>query len=140
MTTTTSRWWPAGLLATNWDEVPWPPFVRPDIKIEEYRAVDRYVVRAELPGVDPARDLYLGCGHGRLRLHVHRESVRDVTRSEFRYGTAFRTLELPAGACTDRITASYVNGILEITVPVDERPVVTEVRLTVVEPPAEENT
>jgi HSP20 family molecular chaperone IbpA len=36
-------------------------------------------------------------------------------RSEFRYGTFSRTLQLPAGVDEDDVTAAYRDGILTIT-------------------------
>jgi HSP20 family protein len=114
---TRSHWWTGALPPADWEDLSWVPFLRPGIRAEEYRAEDRYVVRAELPGVDPAKDLYVSCHHGLLRLHVHRGRTGAATRSEFRYGSAFRTFALPVRACEDEITARYSNGILEICVP-----------------------
>lgn len=43
-------------------------------------------------------------------------------RFERRYGTFSRTIGLPQGVSEDEIKASYVNGVLEITVPKPEQP------------------
>ena len=129
MTTTRTRWWGFALPPVDWDDLSWVPFLRPGIRIEERRTPDVYVVRAELPGVDPARDVYVTCHHGLLRLHVHRDRQPDTTRSEFRYGSSFRTVTLPQGARENEITATYANGILEVRVPVVTHPVVTEVTI-----------
>ena len=120
MSVKTDRWWMAAL-PFDWNDLSWLPLLPPAIRIEEYRSEDRYVVRAELPGVDPDRDVHLACLHGALRLHVHREAG-DVaaTRSEFRFGSFSRTVSLPPGALTDQITARYAQGILEIVVPIGE--------------------
>lgn len=119
MSLKTDRWW-AAALPIDWNDLSWIPFLPPAIPIEEYRSADRYVVRAELPGVDPDKDVRLACLHGVLRLYVHREEApRDATRSEFRYGSSSRTISLPTGALTDQVTARYTQGILEITVPID---------------------
>jgi len=133
MTTTRSRWWAGAVPPADWDDLSWVPFLRPGIRIEEYRSEDSYVLRAELPGVDPARDVYVSCRRGLLRLHVHRSPHGDATRSEFHYGSAFRTVVLPVGAREDEVTATYVNGILEITVPV-LRAVAAQVAVTVADP------
>jgi HSP20 family protein len=129
MTTTRARWWAVALPPVDWDDLSWVPFLRPGIRIEERRTRDTYVVRAELPGLDPARDVYVTCHHGLLRLHVRRDRQPDTTRSEFRYGSSVRTITLPPGAREDEITASYTDGILEVRVPVVPRPVVTEVTI-----------
>jgi len=119
--TTRSRWWAAALPPPDWEDLSWVPFLRPGIRVEEYRTKDAYVVRAEVPGIEPARDLSVSCRKGLLRIHVHRAPAGEATRSEFRYGSAFRTLVLPVGAREGEVTARYVNGILEIRVPVTSR-------------------
>jgi HSP20 family molecular chaperone IbpA len=40
----------------------------------------------------------------------------DKSHSEFRYGALSRRITLPAAADTERIKASYDNGILEVVV------------------------
>jgi HSP20 family protein len=98
------------------------PFV-PAIRVEDYRDGDRYVVRAELPGVDPTKDVRITCRDGLLRLEVERaEEHRDKNHSEFRYGSMSRTLPLPGGAREDTIKATYAHGILEITIMVAAEP------------------
>ena len=42
----------------------------------------------------------------------------DKCHSEFFYGSFARTVRLPAGADTKKVTASYDAGILQVTVPV----------------------
>jgi HSP20 family protein len=118
MSVKTDRWWMAALPFDR-NDLSWLPLPPPAIRIEEYRSEDRYVVRAELPGVDVDRDVRLTYLHGALRLHVHRDP-REAARSEFHYGSCARTIPLPAGARTDEITARYTHGILEITVPIGE--------------------
>jgi HSP20 family protein len=117
MSTSTGRWrLPA--IPPDWDDLSWVPFLRPGIAIEECRTPERYVLRAELPGVDPGRDVHLTCHRGLLRLRVHRDRSPDATHTEFHSGTACRTVALPAGARAELVTARYADGILEITVPV----------------------
>jgi HSP20 family protein len=92
------------------------PFVEPVIRIEEYHKDDQYVVKAEIPGVDPAKDIAITTEDGLLRLSVVRvEETKESGRTEFRYGTFHRTVALPPGAKEDSICACYANGILEIT-------------------------
>jgi HSP20 family protein len=75
------------------------------------------VVRAELAGIDPAKDLEVSVGAGYLLIHAARSShVEGKHRSEFRYGAFSRTLELPPGADPDSVTADYTHGILTIKV------------------------
>lgn len=92
------------------------PFLAPNIRIEEFLDGDTFVVRAELPGVDPAKDITVTYVDGELRLHAVRPvGERDRTRSEFHYGTLYRTVPLPAAVREETITAEYADGILTIT-------------------------
>ena len=76
----------------------------------------RFVVRAEVPGVDLDRDVHITCADGQLRLVVTRpEATRPGTHSEFHYGRFARTIPLPPGAWDDAVTATYDRGILEVT-------------------------
>ncbi len=102
-------------------DLSWFPFVEPVIRTEEYQRDDQYVVRAEIPGVDPAKDIAITTEDGFLRLSVVRmEETKEGGRTEFRYGTFHRTIALPLGAKEDSICASYTNGILEITMKIGE--------------------
>ncbi|MEV4135628.1 Hsp20/alpha crystallin family protein [Dactylosporangium sp. NPDC049742] len=99
----------------------WFPFTEPAIRIEEDLQEDRYTLRAELPGIDPAKDLDITYADGTLRLAVVRtESQRDKGHSEFRYGTFHRAIALPLGAKEETLAAVYKDGILAITVAIGE--------------------
>jgi HSP20 family protein len=111
------------LIRTPFDLVSlsWLPTLGIGIKIEERLDGDRYVLRAELPGVDPAKDVQLTADGGELRLRVERkETHAEKGRSEFHYGSFYRTVQLPAGVKADTLTASYTAGILEVSALVGE--------------------
>jgi HSP20 family protein len=112
-----SRWPFPGL--TDWLEAPMPGWARvgPVMRIEDFVAEGRYVVRAELPGVDPGKDVDVHVGNGMLTISAERsEETKGRHRSEFRYGSFARTVRLPRGADEDDVTASYKNGVLEVSV------------------------
>ncbi|WP_405521752.1 Hsp20 family protein [Streptomyces canus] len=91
------------------------------IRIEERLTDGTYVLRAELPGVDPAKDVEITVTEGVLVLRAERtEETEDKHHTEFRYGTFTRSVRLPAGAKGDDATAEYKDGVLTITVPVPE--------------------
>jgi HSP20 family protein len=97
------------------------------IRVDEYRDGNTVVVRAELPGIDPDRDVELTVADDVLRINAERrveEKTEDkgYLRHEISYGRLTRTLPLPEGASETDIAATYKNGILEIRVPVPERP------------------
>lgn len=100
----------------------WPQMNPRGIRVEEYSADGRYVIRAELPGVDPGRDLRVQVDQGMLIIEAERrEERRDTGRSEFRYGSFTRRVPLPQGVDEPGITARYSAGILEVAVPLGER-------------------
>lgn len=92
------------------------------IRVEEYLDGDDYTIRAEIPGVDPDRDLEISVEHGKLTLAAERvEEFKEGKRSEFHYGFLTRTVDLPEGSAEDAIAANYVDGVLTVTVPVRTR-------------------
>jgi HSP20 family molecular chaperone IbpA len=91
------------------------PFVAPEIRVEQLVEDGQFVVRAEIPGVDPEKDVDVSIVNGVLSIRAERtEEKRDKTHSEFHYGRLVRTVPLPAGAQEDSATATYSNGILEV--------------------------
>jgi HSP20 family molecular chaperone IbpA len=82
------------------------------------------VIRAEVPGLDPATDLEVTVGRQALHIHAQRpERKREGGHSEFRYGHIRRTVPLPATAEVDNAVGRYEHGILEVTFPLgEERP------------------
>ncbi len=93
------------------------------LKLEEYRDEGALVLRTEVPGVDPAKDLEVTVTDGVLHVHAHREEKVEHTskqdyRSEFRYGELTRTVRLPEGVSGDDVRATYEGGVLEIRIPV----------------------
>ncbi len=91
------------------------------LRIEDFVKADCYVLRAELPGVDPEKDIDLTVTGGVLTIKADRlDRTEGTHRSEFRYGTFTRSLPLPATADEAHIQASYGHGILEIEIPLTE--------------------
>jgi HSP20 family protein len=96
------------------------------IRVDEYREGDTEVIRAELPGIDPEKDVELTVGDGMLRITAERrveEKTEDLgyVRHELRYGSMSRTLPLPEGVSESDVSATYKDGILEVRVKVPER-------------------
>ncbi|MEV5705009.1 Hsp20/alpha crystallin family protein [Actinoallomurus sp. NPDC052274] len=97
------------------------PFTAQAIRIEDYLDDDKYVIRAELPGIDPSRDVEISVSRGILTIRAEREERREGRRhSEFRYGTYERHVRLPDRVREEDITAAYDQGILTVTVPLQE--------------------
>lgn len=93
------------------------------IRVETRFEDGAYVVRAELPGVDPDKDVEVTVTEGVLAIHAVRSEQHETRhQSEFRYGTFTRTLRLPEGAKQDEISATYKGGILTVRVALAEAP------------------
>ena len=106
------------------------------IRVEELVDGNDLLVRAELPGVDPEKDVDIRVQDHSLLISAHREERKEEKakggyRTEFRYGSFSRTLPLPEGATEQDIQASYKDGVLEVRVPVPERKQTTAKKIEV---------
>lgn len=87
------------------------------LPIEQYPDDSCYVVRLEVPGIDPASDLSVAVEAGMLLVRAERRSAApEGCQSEFRYGSLTRQVALPLGANVHDVTARYLNGILTVRV------------------------
>jgi len=104
----------------EWFEEPFMtlrPYLAQPIRVEDYLEGDRYTVRAELAGIDPAKDVEVTIGAGYLTIHAERhDKTEGKHRTEFRYGTFTRSLPLPSNVNEDDVQATYHDGILTISV------------------------
>jgi HSP20 family protein len=92
------------------------------IRVEEYSQDGTLVVRAELPGIDPDKDIRLSVVNGRLAIEAERNEASEVDRDgfmlrELRYGKVSRLLPLAAAVTAASITATYKDGLLEVRIP-----------------------
>jgi len=119
-----TRWEPLGV---EWPER-WHKWLHFDAEAESWMRVEQVredgtlVVRAELPGVDPDKDVEVSVTDGVLHISGKREQRDEKKskgnyRSEFRYGEFSRDLALPAGVDPSAVAATYKDGILEVRVP-----------------------
>ncbi|MCC3771102.1 Hsp20/alpha crystallin family protein [Streptomyces sp. UNOC14_S4] len=90
------------------------------IPIEVMEGDGRYVLRAQLPGVDPEKDISITVEGDTLTVRAeHAESTESTERkrhSEFRYGSFERTVRLPFPIPDEEPEAEYRDGILTVTV------------------------
>jgi HSP20 family molecular chaperone IbpA len=104
----------------DWLEPPWTmlrPATSHPMRVEDYVEDGTYVLRAELPGLDPEKDIEVTVSKGILTISAHRQEENEGKhRSEFRYGAFARSITLPERADQDRIRASYDRGVLEVVV------------------------
>lgn len=120
--------WPLSRLFGELPELRWPlPLVVDEdvMKVEEFTEDGTLVIRAEMPGIDPDKDVDLEVSDGRLSIRAERRTEeetkgREYYRREMQYGAFGRSLPLPAGASEEDVKATYKDGILEIRVPIDK--------------------
>jgi HSP20 family protein len=80
------------------------------------------VVRAEIPGVDPNKDIEISLEDGLLtirgeRRHEEKSEEDDYLRFESSYGSFQRSIPLPESVKPEDVKARYEHGILEVVVP-----------------------
>jgi HSP20 family protein len=97
------------------EEVGWTPGV------EVYEKDDKFVVRAELPGMKK-EELDISVLGDTLTIKGERKAKSEVKdedyyRCELCYGKFSRSVALPAAVEAKKVEANYENGILEITLP-----------------------
>ncbi|MDX1887892.1 Hsp20/alpha crystallin family protein [Mycolicibacterium sp. 120270] len=85
---------------------------------------DHYVLTADLPGVDPG-SIDINVDNGNLTISAQRtarsdDSVQWLANERF-FGSYRRQLSLGEGVDPDRISATYENGVLTVTIPMAER-------------------
>ena len=117
----------------DWLESPWsgpPPFLAGQaFRLEETIRDNRYVIRAELPGLDPENDIEVTVDGRILTIRAERrQQDNGPYRSEFRYGSLARAVRLPGRVDPADVTARYDKGVLEVSVPAREvRPEGTQI-------------
>ena len=117
-----SKWTPSDMLEPVRRFLDGDLTMAPSIKIEQFQEGTTLVVRAEVPGIDPERDVDVSVSEGMLNIAVQREEKSEHKsktgyRSEFRYGSSMRSIALPAGVREEDITATYKDGVLEVRAP-----------------------
>ena len=96
-------------------EATWAP------QVETFRKDGNLIIRADLPGltkdditIESEDDVLVITGE---RSDETRDERDDFYRSERTYGRFFRAIQLPEGVDTDKIDATFKDGVLEVTIP-----------------------
>ena len=119
-----AEWWPD--FFGRWFDAPFPTLREEKLKVEEFIDDKELVVRAELPGVDPEKDVDVhvrnhGLGIRGERREKFTKTDKDMRRSEFHYGSFFRRIPLPPDATEHDVYAKYKDGVLEVRMPLDQK-------------------
>ena len=94
--------------------------------VDVHEEADRYVVRADLPGVNPD-DIEITAEAGVLTLKGERKVSEQASEGSYQRiervtGNFVRRFTLPEAAQTDAIKATHVNGVLELSIPKQVKP------------------
>lgn len=122
----------------------WPEMVRwsdalqeseEQLRVEEFAENGSLVVRAEMPGIDPDKDVQIDISDGMLHIRAERrketkEEKRDYFRKEIRYGAFSRALPLAPGVGEADVKATYKDGILEVRLPAAEEKPKTKISIS----------
>jgi HSP20 family protein len=89
--------------------------------VDVFEQPDAFVVRADLPGIEP-KDIQITADKGVLTVTGERrlerpEGQQGAARFERVEGRFLRRFTLPENVKTDDIRARHLNGVLEVTIP-----------------------
>ena len=97
----------------------WRPAV--DIKEEDHR----FLITADIPGVDP-KDIEITMDNGVLTIKGERSAEKEEDKDGYRRversrGTFYRRFSLPDTANADKIEATGKHGVLEVSIPKNDK-------------------
>jgi HSP20 family protein len=85
--------------------------------MEQYPDKGGYVIRLEIPGVDPTRDLTVAVETGTLTVTAERrDDAPPGHETEFHYGSFARHVALPPDANVEDVSAASHDGILTVRI------------------------
>jgi HSP20 family protein len=91
------------------------------------------VIKAELPGMDP-KDLSISLSSGYLTVKGEKKQEKEEKDENYHliersYGSFTRSVRLPKEVQGDKMTASFKNGVLKITLPKSEEAKKKEIKI-----------
>jgi HSP20 family protein len=95
----------------------------------------KFIVRADLPGIDP-KNVEIKVVGNVLTIKGSREEKTeskkaDYFRREIRYGAFERSISLPEGIKAEDLKATYRDGVLEVSAPMPKEAVPQEVKVQI---------
>jgi len=93
------------------------------------------VVKAEVPGLEP-KDIDISLSDGLLTIKGEKKQEREEKEENYHlversYGSFARSIRLPNEVQSDKINASYKNGVLKIVLPKSEEAKKKEIKIKV---------
>jgi HSP20 family protein len=121
-------WWPENWFRRDEMDVSAPA-------LDVFEDKDDVVVKAELPGIDK-ENIEVNLTDNLLTIKGEKKKEEEVKeenyyRCERSYGSFTRSVELPKAVHTDKVKASFKNGILEVRVPKTEEAKTKEIKVKV---------
>lgn len=103
--------------------------------IDLYDEKDNLVVKADLPGLSKDEIEVTIEGDSLVlkgeKKHEEKSKEKDFIREERFYGAFHRSIPLPVSIDSEKITAAYKNGVLELTLPKKEEAKPKQIRVDV---------
>jgi len=105
----------------------------PSLDVSETK--NELVVKAEVPGMDP-KDIDISLSDGMLTIKGEKKQEKEEKEADYHlversYGSFTRSVQLPKEVQSEKINASYKNGILKITLPKSEEAKKKEIKIKV---------
>jgi HSP20 family protein len=118
-----------GLRRRSEEEVEWLP------SLDVAETKNELVVKAEAPGMDP-KDIDISLSDGVLTIKGEKRQEKEEKEADYQlversYGSFTRSVQIPREVQSDKISASYKNGILKITLPKSEEAKKKEIKIKV---------
>ena len=105
----------------------------PSLDIAETK--NELVVKCEIPGMDP-KDIDISLSDGMLTIKGEKKQEREEKEADYHlversYGAFTRSVQLPKGVESDKISASYKDGVLKVRLPKSEEAKKKEIKIKV---------
>ena len=105
----------------------------PSLDVAETK--NELVVKAEVPGMD-AKDINISLSDGMLTVKGEKKQEREEKEADYHlvessYGAFTRSIQLPTEVQSDKISASYRNGVLTVILPKSDGPQKKEIKVKV---------
>jgi HSP20 family protein len=118
-----------GGLIRRGEETEWLP------SLDVAETKNELVVKAEVPGMDP-KDIDISLSDGMLTIRGEKRQEKEEKEADYHlversYGSFTRSVQLPKEVQSDKIGASYKNGILKISLPKSEEAKKKEIKIKV---------
>lgn len=93
--------------------------------LDATRTDGELIVTAELPGIDPVKDVEITVDDDFLTIKGEKTEEKEVKEEdryvhERRYGKFMRRIPVPEGVSADKISANYDHGVLTVKVTLPE--------------------